>query len=205
MTEPGLSQGRIIRQATRIGPGRLVLVVGPSGAGKDTLIAELRTRLDGDERYLFPRRIVTRPPSPAEDNVEADDATFLAIAEAGGFAFTWSAHNHRYGIPASVDHAIYGGRTVICNVSREIVAEARQRYEAVTVVEINAPADILKTRVAARSRSSDGDAGARVERRISMPVEADAVVMNDGEVETAARRLLAIVAGEHRAQPTARS
>ncbi|MGQ3357242.1 MAG: hypothetical protein ACT6XS_21655, partial [Phreatobacter sp.] len=106
---PGLrGEGRPVAEQRPIGPGRLVLVVGPSGAGKDTLIAAARSRLASDEAVLFPRRIVTRPASAAEDNVEADEATFARIAEAGGFALTWSAHGHRYGIPAVVDHAVYG-------------------------------------------------------------------------------------------------
>ena len=68
--------GQPQREPLPIGPGRLVLVVGPSGAGKDTLIAAVRQRLAADEAFLFPRRIVTRPSSAAEDNVEADEATF---------------------------------------------------------------------------------------------------------------------------------
>jgi ribose 1,5-bisphosphokinase len=178
-----------------IGPGRLILVVGPSGAGKDTLITCVRDRLAGNEAYLFPRRFVTRPPTAAEDNVEADAATFMAIAAAGGFALTWSAHGHSYGIPAAIDHALHEGRTVLCNVSREVVGIARQRYGVVTVVEITAPADILKARVAGRSRASDGDAASRVGRRIAAAVEPDVVIVNAAGVEEAAGRLLTVVAG----------
>ncbi|MCA0317751.1 MAG: phosphonate metabolism protein/1,5-bisphosphokinase (PRPP-forming) PhnN [Proteobacteria bacterium] len=176
-----------------IGPGRLILVVGPSGAGKDTLITCVRERLAGEPAYLFPRRIVTRPPSPAEDNVEADAETFAAIAKAGGFALTWSAHGHHYGIPAAIDHALHEGRTVLSNVSREIVAAARRRYANVTVIEITAPADVLRARVAGRSRSSDGDAASRVGRLVSAPVEPDVVIVNDTNVEAAAGHLLAVV------------
>ncbi|MFN3983330.1 MAG: BREX-1 system adenine-specific DNA-methyltransferase PglX, partial [Caldilinea sp.] len=42
----------------------------------------------------------------------------------GGFALVWAAHGHRYGIPAVIDHAIYEGRTVVCNVSREVIGAA---------------------------------------------------------------------------------
>jgi ribose 1,5-bisphosphokinase len=193
MSSPGLPQGKPVREAARVGPGRLVLVVGPSGAGKDTLIAAVRMQLADEEAFLFPRRIVTRPSSIAEDNAEADEATFLKIAEAGGFALTWSAHGHRYGIPAMVDHALYGGRTVVCNVSREVIAEARQRYRHVTVVEVTAPPEVLHKRISARSRPSDGDAAARLERRISTAAQADIVIVNDGPVEGGARQLLAVV------------
>lgn len=178
-----------------IGPGRLVLVVGPSGAGKDTLIAAAGKHLADARTHLFVRRIVTRPPSPAEDNVEADEATFRRIAETGGFALAWTAHGHRYGIPAEIDDAIRGGGTVVCNVSRQVVPEARRRYRSVTVVEVTAPPEVLHARIAARLRASDGDAAARVGRRPPADVTADVVIVNDGPVEAAAARLLAVIAG----------
>ncbi len=66
------------------------LVVGPSGAGKDTLIRLAREELAGDPRFAFPRRLVTRPPSADEDNTPIDAAAFdrarprAASACAGG-------------------------------------------------------------------------------------------------------------------------
>ena len=60
-------------------PGCLVLVVGPSGAGKDTLIRLARAALAGDPRYVFPRRLVTRPPSADEDNDQIDEAAFADL------------------------------------------------------------------------------------------------------------------------------
>ncbi len=197
MNEGGASAARAV-----IGPGRLILVVGPSGAGKDTLIACVRERLAGDEAYLFPRRIVTRPPSPAEDNIEADAETFTAIARAGGFALTWSAHGHSYGIPAAIDHALHEGRTVLSNVSREIVAAARLRYANVTVIEITAPADVLRARIAGRSRPSDGDAANRAARRVASSAGPDVVIVNDTGVEEAAGRLLAVVTAQGDARAT---
>jgi ribose 1,5-bisphosphokinase len=177
----------------RIGPGRLVLVVGPSGAGKDTLIDAARARLAGAGEVVFPNRVVTRPPSASEANSEVDAATFAALAAGGGFALSWAAHGHHYGIPAAIDHLLIEGRTVVCNVSRGVVAAARLRYEAVVVVEITAPAAVLAARVAARGRTSDGDAALRVARLVETTSPADVTIVNSGSVDEAAAEFLAVV------------
>jgi ribose 1,5-bisphosphokinase len=55
-------------------------------------------------------------------------------------------------------------RTVICNVSRTIIAAARERYARAAVVMITAPAEILAARLAARDRTSDGNVADRMAR-----------------------------------------
>ena len=133
-----------------------MLVVGPSGAGKDTLIAPARAACRDDGTVVFPRRIVTRPPSPFEDNEFMSEAAFEQAAAKGAFAFWWSAHGHLYAIPLAVDFDIEAGRTVVCNVSRTVVAALRQRYANVVTVLITAPREIFGRRLAARQRASDG-------------------------------------------------
>jgi len=113
-----------------IGPGRLVVVVGPSGAGKDTLIACARVRLAGDPTVVFPLRIVTRTASAAEHHRTISDGDFATAAEQGVFAFWWEAHGLKYALPAGIDDDIRPGRTVVCNVSRGIVAALRRRRAA---------------------------------------------------------------------------
>jgi len=66
-----------------IGPGRFVLIVGPSDAGKDTLIAGARTACADAANVAFPRRVVTRAISDAEDHDSLDVADFDRAVEDG--------------------------------------------------------------------------------------------------------------------------
>ena len=174
-----------------IGPGRLVLVVGPSGAGKDTLIDGARAACHGDGNVVFPRRVVTRPPSASEDNDSIAEADFNGAVAEGAFALWWEAHGNRYGIPSSIDGDIRCGRTVVCNVSRTVVGAARLRYSQVAVVLVTAPAKILQARLAVRGRASDGTIEGRVQRSMDIQqCDADFVVRNVGRREVGVRRLV---------------
>ena len=94
-------------------------------------------------------------------------------------------------MPASILDDIAAGRTVIVNVSRSIVGEARQRHAHVVVVEVTAPIAVLEARVTARERASDGRPMDRLTRKII--VEPDHVIVNDGPIEDAVAAFLAVV------------
>jgi len=182
----------------RIGPGRLILVVGPSGAGKDTLIALARAGRADDPTILFPRRIVTRASSAAEDHESVSEEAFDAARGQGAFAFWWEAHGLKYALPAAIDAAIRDGRTVVCNVSRALVQHLRERYALVTVVLVTAPREMLAARLAGRSRSADGNFLARLGRVAPDDGDLcpDVVIENIETAERAAGQLRAAIRGE---------
>ena len=181
--------------ALPIGPGRLIVVVGPSGAGKDTLIGLARAELAPDSRVIFPKRVITRPSSSAEDNDAVASASFDATAAGGGFAFWWEAHGLKYALPAAVDDDIRAGRTVVCNVSRAVVASLRGRYADVVVVLVTAPPDVLRGRLAGRGRGTDGDIGARMDRSAAVEdaFRADVTIENVGDARNGARQLAELI------------
>ena len=145
--------------------GALVLVVGPSGAGKDTLIAAARAALAGDAGSVFPRRVVTRPAVAAlEDHDTMSVADFEAARAAGAFALDWQAHGLNYGIPAAILDDIAGGKVVVVNTSRAMVTEARRRFPACRVVVVTASIDVRAARLAGRGRESAADVAKRLER-----------------------------------------
>jgi phosphonate metabolism protein PhnN/1,5-bisphosphokinase (PRPP-forming) len=177
--------------ADPVAAGRFVLVVGPSGAGKDTLIDAAREALAADPRFVFPRRVVTRPASPAEDHHVADETGFLAHEAQGGFALSWGAHGHRYGIPATVLDDLTRGRTVVVNVSRTVIGETRRRWPGTLVIEVTAPDHVLAARIAARARPSDAAGKERLARRLD--TAADVVIDNGDDLAVAISAFVAAI------------
>jgi phosphonate metabolism protein PhnN/1,5-bisphosphokinase (PRPP-forming) len=139
----------------------LVLVVGPSGAGKDTLIAAAREQLHDDPRYVFPRRLVTRD---AITELEDHDTISWAAFRSGRFALCWEAHGLGYALPLSIEDDIAAGRTVVVNASRRIIATAAAKYPGMSIVAITADPAIRATRLAARGRESEAEIAARLAR-----------------------------------------
>ncbi len=177
--------GDSAREAMELGPGALVLVVGPSGAGKDALINGARTALAGDTRFIFADRIVTRPPHAAEGHGSMTDAAFQEAQQGGAFALTWKAHGLCYGVLTAIDHDIADGRIVIVNGSRTIAGSARHRYARTALIHVDCPVEIRATRIAARGRESAGEVAARLNRDVTAfdPNDADVRIDNAGALE----------------------
>lgn len=185
------------QHAGTIGPGRLILVVGPSGAGKDTLLGLAKTACADDRDIVFPRRLITRQASASEDNEEVSAETFQRALAAGDYAMHWEAHGHRYALSRGINDEIRAGRTVIANVSRTVIAAARRNYANAVVVSITAPPDVLAARLAARARSSDGLLAQRLARTVDESASTpDFTIVNSGTAEYHARQLVRIIKGE---------
>ena len=91
--------------------GRLFAVVGPSGAGKDTLMAAAAARVPA---LRLARRVITRPADAGgEDFDGVTEAAFQRRLAAGAFALHWQAHGLHYGIPAAIDQDLAAGRCVL--------------------------------------------------------------------------------------------
>ncbi|MBJ7404951.1 MAG: phosphonate metabolism protein/1,5-bisphosphokinase (PRPP-forming) PhnN, partial [Bradyrhizobium sp.] len=171
-------------EAVAIGPGRLVLVVGPSGAGKDTLLRLAQTACIDDPDIVFPRRIVTRASSADEDNIAVNEDEFRRARDHGDFAVHWEAHGHAYALPTEINDDIRAGRAVVVNVSRTVIAALRRAYANVVVVAITAPPDVLAQRLAARARHSDGNITDRLARSVDdASANADVTILNSGSAD----------------------
>ena len=184
-------------QSAAIGPGRLVLVVGPSGAGKDTLLSVARAACADDRTVVFPRRVITREASASEDNEEVSIGAFQEALARGEYAMHWEAHGHCYALSRAMDDEIRSGRTVVANVSRTVIGAMRRAYTNVTVVLITAPPNVLAERIAMRARSSDGLAEIRLRRTVEDASAApDVTIVNISSAEYHARQLVRVIKGE---------
>jgi len=182
---------------TAIGPGRLVLVVGPSGAGKDTLLGLSRAACAEDDNIVFPRRVITRAASASEENQEVSAGTFQDALTRGDYAMHWEAHGHCYALSRAIDDDIRAGRTVVANVSRTVIGAMRRAYADVVVVSITAPPDVLAERIAMRARSSDGRLESRLHRTVEETAAApDVTIVNTGSAEYHARQFVRVIKGE---------
>lgn len=173
-------------------PGTLFLVVGPSGAGKDTLINGARGCLEADARFVFARRIVTRSSDAPGDIAMAPDQ-FEAEKRRGAFALSWNVHGLSYGVPRDIAKALEEGRCVIANVSRGVITEARETFPRVRVIHVDAPPALLKQRLAERHREPADEQEERLHR--TMPVEGDDVefLVNDSPVDHAIDAMVRIL------------
>ena len=182
------------RRPQAIGPGRLVLVVGPSGAGKDTLLGLANAVFADDPGIVFPRRVVTREASAFEDNDQVSLDDFERALAQDAYAMHWRAHGHLYALPRSIDGEIRAGRIVVANVSRTVIGAMRGMYADVVVVSITAPPEILAERLAARGRGSDGQIQQRLTRSVDdAAIAPDIVISNVGSAEANAERLIEVI------------
>ncbi len=143
--------------------GRLIAVVGPSGVGKDSLMAALCARRPELHRV---RRVITRPEAAGGEDFEGvSPALFAARAAGGDFALHWQAHGLSYGVPADVDDVLDQGRDALVNLSRAVLGRARARFPNLHVLSVTARPAVLAERLSGRGRES----AAEIARRLARP------------------------------------
>jgi thymidine phosphorylase len=148
-----------------VATGSFFFVVGPSGAGKDSLMDGARPHLD-PARFIFATRTITRPAdSGGEAHQACTQAEFALLEQQGKFLITWQAHDLSYGLPSTLLEALAGGQHVIANGSRAMVAQLSARVPNLVVVEIGAPPEILAQRLSQRGRESVADVAKRLARK----------------------------------------
>lgn len=176
--------------------GAIFAIVGPSGAGKDTLIEAARARLPD---IHIVRRVITRAETAGGEAFEGvtEDEFDRRLAQ-DAFALHWHAHGLRYGIPAAVKGVIARGGRVLFNGSRAMLGEAGHVFPDLQVIHVTAADEVLARRLGARGREGAADVAARLKRaRLPLPEGLDVTqIDNSGVLEDAVEALIGAVGAE---------
>ena len=174
-------------------PGTLFLIVGNSGSGKDSIISGAINELPPNFKQVhLIKRFITRPPSETEDNYSVSIEEFNEMENQGKFALKWHIYGLDYGVPIEIDDWLNNGHSVIVNVSRTIIDEARERYEKIKVVFIEVPFKITLKRIKERGREKGELLKKRIERARThqrLP-NADFIIDNSGDLADAINQFL---------------
>lgn len=181
------------------GYGTLVLVVGASGSGKDSVIDYAREHYASDDRVHFVRRCITRDNGdPSENHEHMPLAAFQKAEMQGKFVISWGAHGLFYGLPATLlDHLEKGG-VVIANGSRKVIPVLKEQFPNFIAVNLTVEKSILAKRLLSRGRESDEEIERRLNRTDSLN-ESDLFgpetvhVDNSGSLETAGSSLVILI------------
>ncbi len=142
--------------------GRLIGVVGPSGVGKDSVMAALAAARPD---FGLVRRVITRASDAGGESFDAvEPAEFERRCMAGDFVLHWHAHGLRYGIPVGVCDRLAAGETCLVNLSRTVLAEAERRFDGFVTLHLTAPPEVLSDRLAARGREAPEEVARRLSR-----------------------------------------
>ena len=175
--------------------GTLILVVGPSGVGKDSIIAGAAQRFQRDTNLVFARRMITRTAEAGgEDHIPISRREFSAARDSGKLLLHWEAHGLCYGLSRDLELALASGRGVVANVSRSVVAGARRALAPVAVIAITASPETVAARLAQRGREDAAGIRDRLARVSALsPEEADFVIDNSGSLDAAIEDFTAVL------------
>ena len=171
--------------------GQVFAVVGPSGVGKDTLLAGA---VAASPALHWARRCITRPERPGgEPFIGLSQAVFAQKCAAGEFALHWQAHGLSYGIAAAEFAPLAADLDVLFNGSRAALAAELVRFPDLMVLRISAPSRVLAERLLARGRESAAEVESRLLRASYALPEALPVIdiANDASPAEGVARLLA--------------
>lgn len=179
--------------------GRLIVIAGPSGVGKGSLVLGLLAR---DSRLVRSISVTTRPPRPIEtDRVDyffVDDDAFDALIASDGL-LEWAEvfHGNRYGTPAAwVDRQRDAGRDVVLEIDVQGAAQVKEAAPDARLILLEPPSlEDLEARLRGRGTEDDRSIAERLqaaERELAQASWFDERVVND-DLDRAVDEVAAII------------
>jgi guanylate kinase len=178
----------------------VLVVTGPSGAGKGTLIRELVERVPGIEVTVS---ATTRERRRAEENGREywflTDGEFLSRVERGEFLeHVEFVSGHRYGtLRSELDRITGNGHVPLLELETEGALRVKREVPGAVTIFISARVDELERRLRERATESAGEIGERIElarKQLEQAGEFDYVIEND-DLERAVAELTTVVRG----------
>jgi guanylate kinase len=184
-------------------PPLLVVFSGPSGAGKDAALSELKKL---DRPWHFAVTATTRPPRQGEqagvDYIFLDEDAFLRMKERDELLEYAQVYDRWYGVPRSqVRDALKGGKDVILKVDVQGAATVRRLApEALSIFIMPRSLDELRLRLLGRMTETTPEMELRLktaQEELARMDEYDYRVVNpQGGLHQAVADIDAIIAAE---------
>jgi guanylate kinase len=184
----------------------VVIISGPSGVGKDTIIDAMRAGPDGHD-YHYVVTCTTRRPRPGETDGTSytfvDRRRFLALRDAGELLEYAEVHGNWYGTPRQqVRDAVASGRHAILKIDVQGAQTVKARVPDALLIFVVPPSlEALFQRL--RSRATETADQLEIRQRnaaieLARQEDYDYVVVNEtGQVDLTAARIHEIIAAEH--------
>lgn len=165
---------------------KIILIVGASGVGKDSLIKSIKDKIEAN----FVQRFITRKPDSNELNYYVDKKAFETLNEDNFFISTWNAHGNSYGIAYS---HIKDGLNII-SISRSSIRDFESFYENVTTINITVPRDVLFERLKNRNRETSEEIEKRLNRSYSKIMAKNLIDFDNSQsIEESSKKLIEIL------------
>ncbi len=187
-------------------PGALLVIIsGPSGVGKDTIIDALKRR-SRERDYRFVVTCTTRAPRPGEkDGVSyhfLNKRQFMALRDAGGLLEANEVHGHWYGTPRiEVARALADGHDVILKIDVQGAQVIKERIPDALLIFVVPPSlETLFRRLKSRATETVDELELRQRNaalELARQEDYDHVVVNEtGQVEQTAEIIDGIIDAE---------
>lgn len=137
---------------------KIILIVGASGVGKDSLIKEAKKDLK--KEFNFVKRYITRKPDKNEKNYFLENCAFELLKDNDYFISSWEAHENFYGISKNS----IKNRLNIISISRSKISDFEKNFKNVYVINITLNKEELKNRLIKRGRETLEEIQKRLDR-----------------------------------------
>lgn len=175
--------------------GSLIYVMGPSGAGKDSLLDIAKKHFAGNSDIVFTKRYVTREAGlGGEDYIALSPEEFQRLERENFFLFTWRSHGLFYGCDHTIEERMAEGKLVLVNGSRAYLNQALRRVPGLISLEITARPEVLAARLKSRGRETAAEQSERLKQAAYVFGQIKSID-NSGPLEKAAEEFLAFLEG----------